>query len=54
MVVEGLDWYFNSGIFKTDIHKRMLIDTMDAVTVMSTGDKGIIRNRPDSYNKIVW
>ena len=54
VVVEGLDWYVNSGLFKTDIHRRMLIDTMDAVTVMSTGDKRIIRNRPDSYNKIVW
>ncbi|MGI0057172.1 MAG: hypothetical protein ACREAK_07340 [Nitrosarchaeum sp.] len=54
IVVKSLDWYTNSGIFKTDILRRLLIDTMDAITVLSTGDKGIIRTNFDSYHSIAY
>jgi len=54
VVVECLDWFANSGIFKTDIHERLLIDTMDAITTMSTGDKGIMRRTYNTYDRIVY
>jgi len=39
LIVEGLLWYFHSGIFKSDSHLNLLFDALDTITVMSTGKK---------------
>ncbi len=54
IVVESLDWYTNSGIIKTDVLRRLFIDTMEAITTLSLGDKGIYRIKQDEYNQIAY
>jgi len=44
MVLESLYWYFNSGLFKTDAHTRLLAETIDAISVLSGGDHMIQTN----------
>lgn len=54
LIVDSLDWYVNSGLIKTDLQLRLIIDTMDTITVVSTGEKGIMRKTVDAYDKIAW
>jgi len=54
IVIESLDWYTNSGIIKTDVLRRLFIDTMDALTVLGSGDKGIVRSTRDEYYPIAY
>jgi hypothetical protein len=39
-------WYYNSGIVMTSAQREMLLDTIDAITIMSSGKKKIEKN-PD-------
>lgn len=39
VALQVLKWYLSSGIFKTDSHQRMILDMMDAITIMSSGKK---------------
>jgi len=39
MIVNGLLWYYESGVFRTSSHQRAIEDTIDAVSVMVTGEK---------------
>jgi len=39
IIVKGLLWYYKSGIFQTFAHQRAIEDTIDAVSVMVTGEK---------------
>ena len=52
IVIMCLDWYLRSGLVKTDSHKRILIDTMDAIAILSSGNKKIER-RPEGYYNII-
>lgn len=52
LVLKALSWYDESGIFETDSHSRLLVDTMDAISIMSSGEKRVIRHNPDSYYTI--
>ena len=38
IIVKGLLWYYKSGIFQTSSHQRAIEDTIDAVSVMVTGE----------------
>ena len=53
VAVESLNWYFNSGLFETDSHQRLLVDTMDAIAVISTGEKRVRRNYGEGYERYV-
>jgi len=37
LVVRGLSWYYNSGVFKTDLHRRLIKDTIDTLQIISSG-----------------
>jgi len=52
LVIKALTWYDESGIFETDSHQRLLIDTMDAISIMSSGEKRIVRHETDSYYQV--
>ena len=45
VVARGLLWYQQSGIFKTDLHQRLIKDTMDTLQIASSGN---ITIKPDS------
>ena len=45
ITIRFLQWYYDSGIFKTDIHRRIIIDTMDVISIMSSGKKLYLRER---------
>lgn len=47
LTVRVLQWYLASGIFQTDSHRRAIIDTLDSITVMSSGKKMNFRHDPD-------
>jgi hypothetical protein len=47
VAVNVLQWYLASGIFQTDSHRRMIIDTLDAISIMSSGKKMNLRHDPD-------
>lgn len=47
LAVKILKWYLASGIFQTDSHRRMIIDTLDTITIMSSGKKINLRHDPD-------
>jgi hypothetical protein len=47
LAIRVLQWYLAGGIFKTDSHRRMIIDTMDAIAVMSSDKKKYFRRDPD-------
>jgi len=49
LMIKGLSWYIYGGILKTDSHRRMVIDTMDAVAIMSSGKKRVVRTQFDSF-----
>ena len=42
LVVRGLLWYYNSGVFQTDIHRRLIKDAMDTLQITSSGKIKII------------
>jgi len=52
LVIKALSWYDESGIFETDSHSRLLVDTMDAISIMSSGEKRIVRHDIDSYYQV--
>jgi len=37
LVVRGLSWYYTSGVFKTDLHRRLIKDTIDTLQIISSG-----------------
>ncbi len=37
IVCKGLEWYLKKGVFKTKSHQRMLFETLDAITIISSG-----------------
>jgi len=37
LVVKGLSWYYSSGVFKTDLHRRLIQDTIDTLQIISSG-----------------
>lgn len=39
ITIRCLTWYFNSGIFQTDSHKRIMSDVVDIISIMSSGKK---------------
>ncbi len=39
MMVDGLAWYFYSGLCKTDAEKKILFDAIDMISVKSSGTK---------------
>lgn len=41
LVLEALYWYYNSRIFKTNTHSRLLAETIDAISWIANGDKHI-------------
>lgn len=45
LVMRGLLWYYSSGVFKTDLHRRLIKDTMDTLQVTGSGN---IKIKPDS------
>ncbi len=47
LAVRVLQWYLASGIFQTDSHRRVIIDALDAITIMSSGKKMKLRHDPD-------
>lgn len=47
ITLKALDWYFDSGIITTDVHKRLLVDTADVIGLASSGKKPYVF-RPDS------
>ena len=49
LVIQCLTWYLKSGIFKTDSHRRLLDDVIDAITVMSSGKKRFSRYDESFY-----
>ena len=44
IIVMGLLWYYNSGIVMTSAQKEMLLDTIDAITIATSGKKKIEKN----------
>jgi len=54
LAVKCLTWYYKSGLFKTDSHRRMLIDTMDAITIMSSGLKKVDRRFLDDFSEVAY
>jgi len=38
LVVRGLSWYYSSGVFKTDLHRRLIKDTIDTLQITSSGE----------------
>jgi hypothetical protein len=39
IVCNGLEWYLARGVFTTRSHQRLIYETLDAITVMSSGRK---------------
>lgn len=37
IVCKGLEWYLKKGVFKTKSHQRMIFETLDAITIVSSG-----------------
>lgn len=45
VTIESLLWYFHSGIFKTELERNLIFDTIDAIQVRGTGKR--------QYSKII-
>ncbi len=47
MIIKGLSWYYESGIFRTHSHQRALEDSADAISIMVTGEKSKLVRKID-------